>query len=131
MHKEIINPATLGNAVGPFARSVRVGGILYISGTSALSHLSGPLSERVLSPDFDDQARHTFANIEKVLVSCGLGMDDLFKVIVMLKRKEDYVRLNALRSELFPSAEVASTTFIADLIRSDMLIEVEANALFR
>jgi enamine deaminase RidA (YjgF/YER057c/UK114 family) len=130
LNKEIINPSTLGNAVGPFARSVRVGDILYISGTSALSHLSGPLEQRALPADFDEQARLTFTNIEKVLVACGLTMRNLFKVVVILKRIEDYARLNALRAELFPGGEVASTTFIADLIRPDMLIEVEASAFF-
>lgn len=131
MKKEVINPSTLGNAVGPFARAVRLGEILYISGTSALSHLPGPLNARLLPAGFDDQARLTFSNVEKVLASCSLTFRDLFKMVVMIKRVEDYQRLNALRAELFPDCEVASTTFVCDLIRPDMLIEVEAHALFR
>ena len=129
MKKQIINPVSLGKAVGPFARSVRIGNFLYVSGTSALSHLPGALHERQLPPDFETQARLTFDNIRKVLEAAGGTMNDIFKAVVMIKRADDYAKLNALRAQLFPSAELASTAFVTDLIRDDMLIEVEVQAL--
>jgi 2-iminobutanoate/2-iminopropanoate deaminase len=131
MKKQIINPASLAKAVGPFARSVRIGNILYVSGTSALSHLPGPLHERQLPPDFETQAHLTFSNIRKVLEAAGGTMDDIFKAIVMIKRADDYAKLNDLRAQLFPTGELASTAFVTDLIRDDMLIEVEVQALLR
>ena len=127
--KVVINPPTLGKAIGPFARSVRVGNILYVSGTSALSHLSGNLFERELPPDFETQARLTFQNIGKVLEAAGASMNDVFKAIVMIKRADDYPKLNELREQIFPARELASTAFVTDLIRDDMLIEVEVQAL--
>ena len=54
MNKLIINPATLGPAAGPFCRAVQLDNILYIAGTSALSHLTGPLNDRYLPPSIEE-----------------------------------------------------------------------------
>ncbi len=50
---------------------------------------------------------------------------------VVLKRRDDYAELNAIRSELFTEEPIASTTFIAELLREDKLIEVDLWALAR
>ena len=44
---------------------------------------------------------------------------------VVLKSREDYPQLNAIRAELFVDEPIASTTFIAELLRADKLIEVD------
>jgi enamine deaminase RidA (YjgF/YER057c/UK114 family) len=106
-----------------------MGRIVAISGTSALSHLSGTLEDRHLDPDFAPQARLTFENLHRVLIETELDWDDVIKVTVMIKRREDYREMNRLRGVLFGSAQVASTTFVCELIRDDMLIEVDAWAM--
>jgi 2-iminobutanoate/2-iminopropanoate deaminase len=127
--KRILSPASLGESIGPFARGIAMGQIVAISGTSALSHQSGELEHRHLGPDFEEQARLTFENLHRALVDAGLGWDDVIKVTVMIKRREDYREMNRLRGELLASAQVASTTFVSELIRDDMLIEVDAWAI--
>jgi 2-iminobutanoate/2-iminopropanoate deaminase len=126
VEKEIFGSAGLGEPIGPFARAVRAGSLIAVSGTSALSHLSGPLHERSLDSDFDSQARLTFANLRRALRDSGVDWADVVKLTVMLKRREDYAALNRLRAEVLAGARTASTTFVCELIRDDMLIEVDA-----
>ena len=128
MSKIFYNPQSLAKAVGPFARAVRVGDILYISGTSALTHVPGPIWERSLPPDFESQARLTFENIRKVVEDAGGAMSSIFKTTAFLKRRTDYDLLNKIRAEYLPGAAHVSTGFITELIRDDMLIEIEAEA---
>ncbi|MFQ5691570.1 MAG: RidA family protein [Nitrospinota bacterium] len=127
--KEIIAPSGLGEPIGPFVRGIRAGGLVAISGTSALSHLSGPVESRRMPEGFEAQARQTFANLEVSLQAAGLGWKDVVKMMVILKRREDYARLNDIRRELFSDVPMASTTFIAELLREDMLIEVDVWAV--
>jgi len=129
VEKEIYDSGGLGEPMGPFARAVRAGSLIAISGTSALSHLSGPLEERSLDTDFAKQARLTFANLRRALGNAGLEWVDVVKLTVMLKRREDYGALNRLRTEVLAGARSASTTFVCELIRDDMLIEVDAWAV--
>lgn len=129
MEKAILSPSSLGEPIGPFVRGIRVGSLVVISGTSALSHLSGPMGQRPLDPDFRVQARLTFENVHKALADAGLGWQDVIKVTVMIKRREDYVEMNAIRAEILGGFPMASTTFVCELIRDDMLIEVDGWAI--
>jgi 2-iminobutanoate/2-iminopropanoate deaminase len=126
--KTVYNPASLPKPVGPFARAVRIGDILYISGTSALTHVPGPIWERELPSDFESQARLTFENLRKVVEDAGAKMSDIFKTTALLKDRKYYDQLGKIRAEYLPGAAHVSTGFITELIRADMLIEMEAEA---
>jgi enamine deaminase RidA (YjgF/YER057c/UK114 family) len=110
-------------------RGVRFGRLVALSGTSALSHLSGELADRHLDPDFSVQARLTFENLHRALVDAQLEWNHVMKMGVMIKRREDYSELNRLRAETLQGVPVASTTIVCELIRDDMLIEVDAWAI--
>ena len=126
--KIVYNPKTLAEPVGPFARAVRIGDLLYISGTSALTHVPGPIWKRLLPPDFESQARLTFENIKKVVEDAGAAMADIFKITIFLRDRENFDQLSQIRKEYLPDAAYISTGLITELIRQDMLIEVEAQA---
>ncbi len=119
----------LGESVGPFARGVRAGRLVVFSGTGADAHLSGPMESRELPSSFEAQTRQTFANLTDALAAAGLGWPDAIKMTVVLKSRENYAQLNAIRAELFAEEPIASTTFIADLVREETLIEVEVWAV--
>jgi 2-iminobutanoate/2-iminopropanoate deaminase len=129
MNKTVLSPASLGEPLGPFVRGIRVGSFVVISGTSALSHLSGPLEERWLDADFRMQAVLTFENLHRAMVDAGLDWKDVIKVTVMIKRRGDYAEMNRLRANILEGIPMASTTFVCELIRDDMLIEVDAWAV--
>jgi enamine deaminase RidA (YjgF/YER057c/UK114 family) len=68
-------------------------------------------------------------NIKKCVESVGGSMDDIFKVVIMLKNPADYKKMNAVRAEYFRKNPPISTCFKADLMRDDILVEMEAVAL--
>lgn len=131
MEMQVINPDTLGPAVGPFSRAVQLDNVLYIAGTSALSHLTGPFDDRYLPPSIEEQAVLTFDNTQKVVEAAGGTMADIFKITLMIKRRADYAVVNEIRGRYFPERSLISTGFMCELLRDDMLIEVDAMALIR
>jgi len=129
--KTFIQPEAMAEAVGPFSRAVLIGDHLYIAGTTALSHISGDYYERHVPPTIEEQTRLTLDNIKKCVEAAGGTMDDIFKVVIMLKNPADYKKMNAVRAEYFKKEPPISTCFRAEVMRPDILVEIEAVALIR
>lgn len=127
--KRIISPSGMGESAGPFSRAVQVGDHLYIAGTTALSHISGDYYKRPLPATIEEQTRLTLENIKKCVEAAGGTMDDIFKVVIQLKDPADYRRMNAVRAEYFRKDQPISTCYKADLMREDILVEIEAVAV--
>jgi 2-iminobutanoate/2-iminopropanoate deaminase len=121
----------MAEAVGPFSRAVLVGDHLYIAGTTALSHVSGDYYDRAVPEGIEAQTRMTLDNIKKCVEAVGATMDDIFKVVIMLKNPADYKKMNAVRAEYFKNEPPISTCFRAEVMRHDVLVEIEAVALVK
>ena len=63
-----------------------------------------------------------------MLEDAGATWDDVYKTTVLLKDRKYFDELGKVRTEFLPNKEYVSTAFICDLIRDDMLIEVDAEA---
>ena len=128
MGKQIIQPRGLAEAVGPFSRAILIDKHLHIAGTTALSHVSGGYYDRVVPQGIEEQTRLTLENIKKCVEAANGTMDDIYKVVIMLKNTEDYEKMNAVRAEYFSKSMPISTCFHAGVMRSDILVEIEAVA---
>jgi 2-iminobutanoate/2-iminopropanoate deaminase len=127
--KKIIQPKGMAEAVGPFSRAILIGDHLYIAGTTALSHVTGDYYERTIPSSIEEQTRLTLENIKNCVEAVGGTMDDIFKVVIMLKNPADYKKMNAVRAKYFKKEPPISTCFRAEVMRDDILVEIEAIAL--
>ena len=126
--KKIIKPDGLAEAVGPFSRAILIDNHLHIAGTTALSHITGDYYQRKVPDTIEEQTKLTLENIKKCVEAVGGSMDDVYKVVVMLKDPSDYKKMNAVRAQYFKNEPPISSCFRAELMRSDILIEIEAVA---
>lgn len=106
--------------------------ILLISGTASIDE-SG---KTVHVGDFRAQLRRTYYNITGLLESEGATWHDIVRTTCYLRDIErDYVAFNDERTAFFREQELdplpASTGIQAILCRPDLLIEIEAIAMFR
>ena len=84
--------ATYAAAGLPFAESVRVGDVLYLSG-----HLGNQPGSKILVPGgLDAEAHQTMRNIAYTLAKHSLTFDDVFKVQVMLADMAEWEAFNAV-----------------------------------
>lgn len=128
MSRHVIRPEGIAEAVGPFSRAILIDDHLHIAGTTALSHVAGDYYERAVPATIEEQTRLTLENIRKCVEAVGGTMADIYKVVVMLKDPGDYTRMNAVRAEYFSQALPISTCFRAEVMRDDILVEIEAVA---
>ena len=128
MDKIAYNPDTLAPPVGHFERAVKIGPWLFISGTSALTHVTGEMSERKLSPSIEEQVRETMTNIGRVCEAAGYSLDDVYEIRFILKRREDYKVVDEALKEFMPKRGFIAHGYKGELLHPDMLLEIEANA---
>lgn len=137
--RAITNHSTLNEAYdygSAFSRGMRIDlnglTILLISGTASIDE-SG---RTVHVGDFRAQLRRTYENITKLLTSEGATWHDIVRTTCYLRDIErDYQAFNEERTAFFKAQGLnplpASTGIQAILCRPDLLIEIEAIAMFR
>jgi enamine deaminase RidA (YjgF/YER057c/UK114 family) len=128
MTRKTFNPKTLAPAVGHFDRAVKIGPWLFISGTSALTHKTGPIEERKLSPTIEEQTRETLTNIQRVCEDAGYALEDIYEIRIFITRREFFGKVDSIVKEFLPKRGFVCHAYQAELMNRDMLIEIEANA---
>jgi 2-iminobutanoate/2-iminopropanoate deaminase len=137
--RAITNHATLNEAYdygSAFSRGLHVDlnglSILLISGTASIDEKG----RTVHVGDFRAQLRRTYENITRLLDSEGATWHDIVRTTCYLRDIErDYQAFNEERTAFFKAQELdplpASTGIQAILCRPDLLVEIEAIAMFR
>ena len=137
--RAITNHATLNEAYdygSAFSRGMRIDlnglTILLISGTASIDDAG----HTVHVGDLRAQLRRTFANITKLLAAEGATWHDIVRTTCYLRDIErDYQAFNEERTNFYKEEGLdplpASTGIQAILCRPDLLVEIEAIAMFR
>ena len=132
-HKVLNEAYNYGSA---FSRGLRIDlnglSIVLISGTASIDDAGNT----VHVGDFRAQTRRTFSNISGLLASEGATWKDVVRTTCYLRDIErDYQAFNEDRSAFYNEQGLdplpASTGIQAILCRPDLLIEIEAIAMFR
>lgn len=137
--RAITNHAALNEAYdygSAFSRGMRIDlnglSILLISGTASIDDAG----VTVHVGDLRAQLRRTFDNITKLLAAEGATWHDIVRTTCYLRDIErDYQAFNEERTAFYKEQQLdplpASTGIQAILCRPDLLIEIEAIAMFR
>ena len=132
----VLNEAYCYEKPSSFSRGMRIDvgevTILLISGTASIDEQG----VTVHVGDFRAQLRRTFSNITALLASEGCTWHDIVRTTCYLRDIErDYEAFNEERTQFFKEQGLdplpASTGIQAILCRPDLLIEIEAIAMFR
>jgi enamine deaminase RidA (YjgF/YER057c/UK114 family) len=133
---EVLNEAHAYAKPSSFSRGMRIDlnglTILLISGTASIDENGAS----VHIGDFRAQMRRTLENITGLLASEGCTWHDIVRTTCYLRDIErDYEAFNEERTEFFNEQGLdplpASTGIQAILCRPELLVEIEAIAMFR
>lgn len=133
---QVLNEAYDYAKPSSFSRGMRVDlnglAILLISGTASIDDLG----QSVHAGDFRAQTRRTFWNIAGLLEAEGATWKDVVRTTCYLRDIErDYAAFNRERTAFYRQQGLdprpASTGIQAILCRPELLIEIEAIAMFR
>jgi enamine deaminase RidA (YjgF/YER057c/UK114 family) len=132
----VLNEAYAYDKPSSFSRGMRIDlnglTILLISGTASIDETG----RSVHIGDFREQTRRTFRNISALLASEGATWHDIVRTSCYLRDIDrDYEAFNEERTQFYREQALdplpASTGIQAKLCRPELLVEIEAIAMFR
>ncbi len=107
-----------------YARAVRVGERVFVSGTTATG------KDGVVGVgDSAAQARFIFGRIERALKRLGSCLEDVVRTRVYVTTAGDWRSVAEVHGEVFRKIQPANTTVRAELIGEEFLVEIEAEAI--
>ena len=111
-------------AIGPYSQAIAEGGFLFLSGQIPLDPATGELVPGGLTAGVE----RVFDNIEAILKSEGLGLDDVVRTTVYLLRMSDFAEMNGIYGRRFGNHRPARSTVAVAELPKGAAIEIDAIA---
>ncbi|WPC09809.1 RidA family protein [Globicatella sp. PHS-GS-PNBC-21-1553] len=111
-------------AVGPYSQGIQTGNLFFLSGQLGLN----PETGKMVEGGIEKQTHQVFKNIQAVLESEGLTLNNVVKVLVLLADINDFSAVNAIYGEYFNEPYPARSAFQVAALPLGGQIEIEVIA---
>ena len=124
--RRLISSGSPFEATAGYSRAVVEGDWCFVSGTTGYDYATMTMPEGV-----EDQTRNCLATIGKALEDAGFSFADVVRCHYYVTEAAFADRVFPILGETFGAIRPAATMVVCDLIRPEMLIEIEVTALRR
>jgi enamine deaminase RidA (YjgF/YER057c/UK114 family) len=128
MPRQNIDSGTSWEAIAGYSRAVRVGDLVFVSGTTA-HDANGELHG---GDDAYAQAVYVLNKISGALAQVGASLQDVVRTRVYVVRLEDWREVARAHGEVFGAIRPANTLVqVTGLVEGGPLVEIEADAVIQ
>ena len=121
-----VQTAAPWEAVVGYARAVRVGPFMAVTGTTALDQRG----DLVGAGDAAAQARQCLGNVRAALEKLGARLEDVIRTRMYVTDIREWEKVGRVHGEFFGAIRPATTMVqVSALISPGMLVEIEADAI--
>ena len=128
MEKKYLQPTSVPRPAGDYSQGLMVkGGTLVVISGQVAWDAEGKL---VGKGDLKAQTRQVFENLKNMLASAGATFNDVVKLGIFLKNREDFAVFKDIRAQYLTAPFPPTTLLVVkDLAREEWLLEVEVMAV--
>jgi enamine deaminase RidA (YjgF/YER057c/UK114 family) len=124
--RQKVSAKTIWEDTVGYSRAVRIGEMVFVGGTAATD------SQGVTHGQSDPYAQTAYAlnKIEEALRELGASLEDVVRTRIFVKNIEDWREIARAHAESFGHVRPCTTMVeVSRLITSDLLVEIEADAV--
>jgi enamine deaminase RidA (YjgF/YER057c/UK114 family) len=122
--RKLISTGSPFERTAGYSRALVQGDWCFVSGTTGYDYAAMVMPDTV-----EEQTRNTLATIAKALSEAGFSMADVVGAHYYVTDASFADRVFPILGETFGEIRPAATMIVCDLIRPEMLIEIEVTAL--
>ena len=125
MEKHIVSTSKAPAALGPYSQAVKVGNLLFTSGSLAINSTTGEF----INDDIKKATAQSLDNLKAILEEAGTTLDKVVKTVVFLKDMNDFAEMNEVYSQYFTTNPPARSCVQVAKLPKDALVEIEVIAI--
>jgi len=123
--KELITAAGAAKAIGPYSPALKVGNLLFLSGSIPLDPVSGQLVEGGIK----EQTTRVMENIKALLAAAGAGFNSVARTTVFMVDLGEFAAMNEIYSSYFTAPYPARSTVQVVKLPRDVRVEIDVIAV--
>jgi 2-iminobutanoate/2-iminopropanoate deaminase len=114
-------------AIGPYSQGIKAGGFIFLSGQIPLVGPTGKIAQGMVK----EQTEQVILNIQALLASEGLTLNDVVKATVFLASMNEFSAMNEIYAKYFTGTPPARSTVEVSRLPRDVRVEIEVIAQAR
>lgn len=123
--KELVTAAGAAKAIGPYSPALKVGNLLFLSGSIPLD----PVSGQIVAGDITAQATRVMENIKALLAAAGADFSHVVRTTVFMVDLGEFAAMNEVYASYFAAPYPARSTVQVVKLPKDVRVEIDVIAV--
>ena len=123
--RELVTAAGAARAIGPYSPALKVGNLLFLSGSIALDPVSGQLVEGGIV----EQTTRVLENIKALLEAAGASFNNVARTTVFMVDLGEFAQMNEVYTKYFTAPYPARSTVQVARLPRDVRVEIDVIAV--
>ena len=123
--KELITAAGAAKAIGPYSPALKIGNLVFLSGSIPLDPMSGQLVDGGIK----EQTTRVMENIKALLTAAGADFTKVARTTVFMVDLGEFAAMNEIYSSYFAAPYPARSTVQVVKLPRDVRVEIDVIAV--
>ena len=123
--RQLVTAAGAAKAIGPYSPALKVGNLLFLSGSIPLDPVSGQLVEGGIK----EQATRVMENIKALLAAAGADFSHVARTTVFMVDLGEFAAMNEVYASYFTAPYPARSTVQVVKLPKDVRVEIDVIAV--
>jgi 2-iminobutanoate/2-iminopropanoate deaminase len=123
--KELVTAAGAAKAIGPYSPALKVGNLVFLSGSIPLDPVSGQLVEGGIK----EQTTRVMENIKALLAAAGADFNQVVRTTVFMIDLGEFAAMNEIYASYFSAPYPARSTVQVVKLPRDVRVEIDVIAV--